>query len=140
MRLRVEWNADRSIANLRGHGVRFEEAATVLGDPFSRTIADATSARDTTRFVTLGLSHRARMLVVSHLDRGDTVWILTATPALRGSGAAPERTLPASAPELSQPTRCNFRLGVRGKYAARYWESTARGSLRRARTPSTRGT
>jgi uncharacterized DUF497 family protein len=132
MRLHVEWNADRSIANLRLHGVRFEEAATVLSDPFSRTIADELSAEQS-RFVTLGLSHQARMLVISHFDHGDTVWILAATRALRGKAAARSRSSTAPPADLDRFTTVNFRAGVRGKYAARYWEATARGGLRRTR-------
>ena len=131
MRLHVEWNADRSSDNLRTHGVRFDEAATVFGDPLSRTIADNRLAFDTSRFVTLGLSHRARMLVVSHLDRGDTVWVLAATRALRGFAAAPANSSQRRGPEPDRQATFNFRGGVRGKYTARYWETTAHGGLRR---------
>jgi uncharacterized DUF497 family protein len=115
MLLQVQWNAARSSGNVREHGVSFAEAATVLGDPLSRTIPDSAHAADQTRFVTLGLSHRARMLVVSHLDRGGAVWILAAERAIRTN--ATRRTSPGA--------DYDFSTGARGKYAARYWEAAA---------------
>jgi hypothetical protein len=38
--LKFEWDAPKSIANVRKHGVSFEEAATVFGDPLALTFAD----------------------------------------------------------------------------------------------------
>ena len=35
-----EWDPDKAIANLEKHGVSFDEAATVFGDPLSLTIPD----------------------------------------------------------------------------------------------------
>jgi uncharacterized DUF497 family protein len=125
MLLHVEWNAERSASNLAECGVRFDEAATVFGDPLSRTIADR--AAEASRFVTFGLSHRGRMLVVVHVDRGSTIWIVRALRGLRTAEPASRR---AGAHE--QFADYNFRSGVRGKYVARYWESAAQGTLRRA--------
>ena len=122
MRLRVEWNRQRSIANLQERGVSFVEAATVLSDPLSRTIADPGNDKDAARFVTLGLSHRARMLVVSHLDRGSAVWILEARRAIQTTDAGAK----------AQPrAEYDFSNGARGRYASRYWHSAAEGVLTR---------
>ena len=35
-----EWNAAKAQANVDKHGIAFEEAATVFGDPLSITISD----------------------------------------------------------------------------------------------------
>lgn len=40
MDLSVEWDPEKAEANRRKHGVSFEEAATVLGDPLSATLPD----------------------------------------------------------------------------------------------------
>jgi len=38
---RFEWDETKAIANINKHGVGFEEAITVFGDPNSITIFDA---------------------------------------------------------------------------------------------------
>ncbi len=40
MGLKFEWDRRKAAANLKKHGVSFEEAATAFGDPLSLTIAD----------------------------------------------------------------------------------------------------
>ncbi len=40
-----EWDARKAARNLRKHGVSFEEASTVMGDPLSRTIPDPLHSR-----------------------------------------------------------------------------------------------
>jgi len=40
MGLLFEWDEEKSRSNLRKHGVGFEEASTIFGDPLSVTIAD----------------------------------------------------------------------------------------------------
>ena len=132
MQLHVEWNAERSDGNVRVNGVSFGEAATVLGDPMSRTVADGLHPADSARFVTLGLSHHARMLVVSHVDRGRAIWILGARRAMR-SNETPARSTHRSpgARDEAQSGEYDFSAGARGKYAARYWQAAAAGNLRR---------
>jgi len=38
--LTFEWDEKKAAANLRKHGVSFEEAASAFGDPLSLTIPD----------------------------------------------------------------------------------------------------
>lgn len=38
--LDFEWDPGKAASNLKKHGVRFEEAATVFGDPLSLTVFD----------------------------------------------------------------------------------------------------
>jgi hypothetical protein len=82
--LRFEWDIRKAESNLAKHGVSFEEAATVFGDPLSVTIADPDHSEGEDRFVTIGVSFQARTLVVVHADRSDTIRIISARPATRG--------------------------------------------------------
>lgn len=73
-----EWDAKKAAQNQRKHGVSFEEAKTVFGDPLSSTIEDPLhSTVDEQRFVTIGQSNRGRALVVVHSERGDTIRIIS---------------------------------------------------------------
>ena len=83
MGLRFEWDGEKALANLRKHGVPFEEATTVFADPLSLTIADPDHSNDETRFLDLGLSHQRRLLVVSYTERGNEIRIISARFATR---------------------------------------------------------
>lgn len=83
MPIRFEWDARKAATNRRKHRVSFEEATTVFGDPLSRTVSDPDHAEVDKRFVTVGFSHRHRLLVVVHSDHGETVRIISARAATR---------------------------------------------------------
>lgn len=83
MGLTFEWDENKAHGNLKKHGVSFEEASTVFGDPLSQTIADPLHSEDEDRFVTLGESHRHRLLVVVFTERGENVRIISARRATR---------------------------------------------------------
>jgi uncharacterized DUF497 family protein len=70
-------------SNLAKHGVSFEEAATVFGDPLSITIPDPAHSQAEARFVILGQSHWGRLLVVIHTERGDNIRVISARRASR---------------------------------------------------------
>ncbi len=61
--MRFEWHPRKAEANLRAHGISFAEAATVFDDAFALTREDPDAAEEQ-RFVTLGLSDEAKLLVV----------------------------------------------------------------------------
>ncbi len=82
--LTFEWDANKAASNLAKHGVSFEEAATVFGDPRSITIPDPEHSRTEARFIILGRSHRERLLVVIHTERGDNIRVISARRAGRG--------------------------------------------------------
>ena len=42
--LRIEWDPRKNAANKRKHGVSFEEASTVFGDPLSLTMIRCTQS------------------------------------------------------------------------------------------------
>lgn len=81
--MNFEWDPRKAIGNIRKHGVSFQEAATVFGDPLSLTIGDPDHSEDEHRFLIVGLSHARRLLVVAHADRGETVRIISARLASR---------------------------------------------------------
>jgi len=83
MSLEFEWDEDKAKGNLKKHGVSFEEASSIFGDPLALTIPDPLHSEEEDRFVTLGESHRRRLLVVISTDRGDDIRIISARVATR---------------------------------------------------------
>ena len=81
--MRFEWNARKAAANLRKHGVSFDEAASVFLDSLSATGDDPDHSLDERRFVTFGISSSGRLLVVAHLHNDDVIRIITARHATR---------------------------------------------------------
>lgn len=81
-----EWDEAKAQANLQKHGVTFDEASTVFDDPYARVIEDPDHSDYEERFIILGLSIRARELVVCHCLRGSdssTVRIISARKATK---------------------------------------------------------
>ena len=76
-----EWDEKKAKQNIKKHGISFEEAATVFGDPFSITIYDPLHSGDEDRFVILGISNKNRVLVVVHTDRDERIRIISARKA-----------------------------------------------------------
>lgn len=76
--LTFDWDAPKSTANLRKHGVSFEEAATVFGDPLALTFPDPDHSVREARFITIGQSLQDLLLVVAHIERGRMVRIISA--------------------------------------------------------------
>lgn len=65
MPLGFEWDESKAKSNLTKHGVTFEEAATVFGDPLSLTIPDPAHSQVEARFVIIGRSYRGKLRVLS---------------------------------------------------------------------------
>ena len=58
-----EWDGEKARRNREKHGVDFDEAATIFGDPLSVTISDPEhSSPGDERFVTTGRSCAGRIL------------------------------------------------------------------------------
>ena len=80
--MRFEWDARKAKANLRKHGVSFDEACTVFDDPNASLSFDREHADAEDRFVLQGYSEKVRLLRVSHCYRcGDVVRIISARKA-----------------------------------------------------------
>lgn len=68
--LSFTWDSDKDIKNQEKHdGISFEEAKTVFLDEFARIIHDPDHSLDEDRFIILGLSHKPRLMLVSHCYR-----------------------------------------------------------------------
>jgi len=78
-----EWDPEKGVANFRKHGVSFEEATTVFGDPMAMNMPDPDHSLTEERFVLLGLSHRLRLLVVAYAERGTRTRLISAREATR---------------------------------------------------------
>jgi len=83
MPLSFEWDERKAKPNLAKHGVSFEEASTVFGDPLSLTIPDPAHSQGEDRSIVLGQSHERELLVVVHTERGDHIRIISARRASR---------------------------------------------------------
>ncbi len=81
--MRFEWDESKAVRNFAKHGVSFEEAATVFGDPLSDTFDDPDHSADERRFIIIGTSENGRMLTVAHSDDGATVRIISARELTR---------------------------------------------------------
>ena len=78
-----EWDPKKAAANLEKHGVSFDEASTVFGDPLAITIPDPDHSAEEQRFLTTGMSSGHRLIIISHTDREDRHRIFSAREAAR---------------------------------------------------------
>lgn len=87
--MRFDWDSSKAAANLKKHQVSFEEAKTVFFDDFAVQFFDDEHSEDEARFIMLGMSSRARLLVVCHCERaeGEVIRIISARKATRGESA-----------------------------------------------------
>ncbi len=82
--MKVDWDPQKAAVKLLNHGVSFEEAASVFGDPLAATVPDPDHSTDERRFITMGVTLAQRLLVVVHTDRADQTRIISARAATRG--------------------------------------------------------
>jgi uncharacterized DUF497 family protein len=90
MALHFEWDPAKAEANLAKHGVSFDEASTVFGDPLSVTVTDPRHSRGEERLVTFGLSASGRLLAVMYAERGERVRLISAREVTRSERTAYE--------------------------------------------------
>lgn len=81
--MQFQWNPQKALSNLQKHGVSFEEAATVFGDPLAITISDPAHSVGEIRWLTLGMSRSQRLLVVVHTERNKQIRLISARLATR---------------------------------------------------------
>lgn len=87
--IRFEWNPAKAIANLRKHVVSFEEARSVFFDEFGVQFFDEDHAEEEDRFLMLGMSSQAKLLIVCHCERerGGVIRIISARRATKRESA-----------------------------------------------------
>lgn len=67
-----EWDESKNKANIRKHGVSFEEAQAVFYDPLAKVAADPDHFEEEDRFIAVGHSSMNRQLLVVHCYREST--------------------------------------------------------------------
>ena len=77
------WDPAKAASNLKKHQVSFEEAKSVFYDEFAVQFFDEAHSSDEDRFLMLGMSSRAKLLIVCHCerDRGEVIRIISARKA-----------------------------------------------------------
>jgi uncharacterized DUF497 family protein len=80
--IKFTWDAEKAKANVRKHGVSFEEATSVFADENARLKHDPD---EEDRFIILGFSSTLRILVVCHVYRqgGEVIRLISARKATR---------------------------------------------------------
>lgn len=78
--MRVVWDPAKAKANLLKHGIRFSDAEGVLYDPMALTREDERSEGEP-RFVSIGMDHLTRVVVVVFRSRGESVRLISARRA-----------------------------------------------------------
>lgn len=81
--MKFAWDTKKAKANVRKHGISFEEATTVFRDALSATGSDPDHSVGEFRFVTFGMSKQGRLLVVCHTEKDDTVRLISARLATK---------------------------------------------------------
>jgi hypothetical protein len=83
--IRFEWDTAKAASNKRKHRVSFEEAQSVFYDDFAVQFFDEASSGTEERFLMLGFSDAARMLIVCHCgrDHGNVIRIISARKATK---------------------------------------------------------
>ena len=83
--IRFEWDPRKASANFKKHGVSFDEAQSVFYDENAVQFFDDEHSESEERFLLLGMSISARLLLVCHCERGEgeTIRIISARPATK---------------------------------------------------------
>ena len=83
MALLFRWDQRKAKANLRKHGISFEEASSAFGDPISITIEDVDHSYGENRYILLGETLEHHLVIVVHTDRNGEIRIFSARLATR---------------------------------------------------------
>ena len=76
-----QWDETKELANLRKHGVSFDEAASVFENPLAAIFSDPDHSQDELREILVGHSQRGRVLVISYTEQGEEIRIVSARVA-----------------------------------------------------------
>lgn len=83
--IKFEWDSVKAESNKKKHGVSFEEAESVFYDEFAMQFYDEENSELEDRFLMLGFSDQARILLVCHCEReqGNAIRIISARKATK---------------------------------------------------------
>ena len=81
--MKFDWDPKKAEANLRKHGVSFDEAATTFLDPHAVSGPDPDHSIGEERYITFGYSQLTRLLAVCHTYRPGAIRIINARRVTR---------------------------------------------------------
>ena len=114
--MHFEWDGAKAERNRSKHGVTFDEAVTIFHDPLSATFDDPDHSTGERRLITVGYSSRERLLIVSHVESGETSGSLA-------QDQPPPQSVNAMKPKPTDDLRpeydFDYSKAVRGKYYKR---------------------
>ena len=64
--IQFDWDPEKAVANIAKHGVNFEDAMLVFGDPLAITIPDPHPIEPEERWISIGMSRPPLLLLVVH--------------------------------------------------------------------------
>lgn len=76
--MRFEWHPDKAAANLAKHGVSFDEASSVFGDPLTTSVPDPDHSAREERLLIAGRANQRRVGIVWHTESNGTIRIAVA--------------------------------------------------------------
>lgn len=77
-----EWDEEKNAANIKKHGIDFEDAIRVFEDDDRIEIYDAAHSGEEDRYNTIGMVND--VLFVVYTERREAIRIISARPATRG--------------------------------------------------------
>ena len=88
-----EWDENKNATNQKKHGISFEEAKTVFYDENALLIDDPDHSQEEERFIILGMSRQANLLIVCHCYREseEVIRIISARKATKNETSAYDR-------------------------------------------------
>lgn len=81
--MEFDWDQNKADLNLSKHGVSFDEAKTVLQDPFYLDFFDPDHSYGENRYIIIGYSSKNRLLLVSYTEHGEMIRLISAREATR---------------------------------------------------------
>jgi uncharacterized DUF497 family protein len=78
--IEFDWDRNKAVLNKKKHGISFDEAVTVFYDDNALEFFDPDHSEVEDRFIMLGMSFKARVLVVCHCvrEKGCIIRIISA--------------------------------------------------------------
>lgn len=84
-RISFEWDETKNRANIKKHGISFEEASSVFYDENAILFDDPDHSAEEDRFLILGISEKMHICIVSHCyrDKDKIIRIISARKATK---------------------------------------------------------
>ena len=81
--MNFEWDDEKEKSNKLKHDVSFNEAQTVFSNPLANIFDDVTHSDNENREIIVGHSHPNRLLVISFIEKSETIRIISARRATK---------------------------------------------------------